>query len=393
MRAIGCILLALGLIQGVFAEMRAWTDSKGRRIEAELVKITDETVTLKMKSGGEGTVPRSDLSPEDQAYLAEQEKTPEIKEYTVSVSGRNILVNDTRYIIKGICYNPVPKGSTSRNFARLTEDLALMVEAGINTVRVYSPIDNRSVLDEIHAAGLKVIMGIGYNQDEYYDILSGSYIDYINTYKDHEAILFWELGNEYNYHPDWFKDDMNNWYKAMTRAATRIHKNDPSRPVATAYGEVPDKDVVSSCPNIDIWGINAYRWDHPENLFNEWRSLSKKPMYLSETGGDSYMSIDSHGYDQGVNQEAQADATENILDDVFSNQDICSGVTLFSFTDGWWKAGNPGTQDPGGSAPNSSGVPYDGAPNEEYWGIVDIDRNKKLAFEVVKIKYTAEPKK
>ena len=114
-------------------------------------------------------------------------------------------------------------------------------------------------------------------------------------------------------------------------------------------------------------------------------------MYLSETGGDSYMTIEGHGYDQGENQEAQADATEEILDDVFSNQDICSGVTLFQFLDGWWKAGNPDTQDTHGSAPNSFGVPYDGAPNEEYWGILDIDRNPKLAYEVVKKKYTSLP--
>ena len=45
---------------------------------------------------------------------------------------------------------------------------------------------------------------------------------------------------------------------------------------------------------------------------------------------------------------------------------------MFSFTDGWWKAGNNNKQDTGGQAPNSSGVPYDGAPNEEYWGMVDI---------------------
>jgi hypothetical protein len=38
-------------------------------------------------------------------------------------------------------------------------------------------------------------------------------------------------------------------------------------------------------------------------------------------------------------------------------------------------------------APNSTGVPYDGAPNEEYWGIVDIDRNKKKTFDIVKQKY------
>ncbi|HSR87802.1 MAG TPA: glycoside hydrolase family 2 TIM barrel-domain containing protein [Pontiella sp.] len=392
MRAIGCILFALVLIQGVYAEMREWTDSKGRRIKAELVKMTDETVTLKLENGGEGTVPRSDLSPEDRKYLAEQAKAPAKKQYTVSVSGRSILVNGDRYFIKGICYDPVPKGRTDRDFSRLTEDLALMVEAGINTIRVYSPIDDRAVLDEIHAAGLKVIMGIGYNQNEYFDILSGTYIEYVKTYKDHEAILFWELGNEYNYHPDWFKDDIGIWYKAMNEAAQRIHRNDPSRPVSTAHGELPDANALSSCPGIDVWGINAYRWDHPENIFNEWKSISKKPMYLSETGGDSYMSIESHGYEQGENQEAQADATKNILDDVLSNRNICSGVTLFSFADGWWKAGSPNTQDPGGSAPNSSGVPYDGAPNEEYWGIVDIDRNKKLAYEVVKLKYTEEPK-
>jgi len=40
----------------------------------------------------------------------------------------------------------------------LSEDLALMVEAGINTIRVYSPIDDKSVLDKIHTAGLKVII-------------------------------------------------------------------------------------------------------------------------------------------------------------------------------------------------------------------------------------------
>jgi len=66
---------------------------------------------------------------------------------------------------------------------------------------------------------------------------------------------------------------------------------------------------------------------------------------------------------------------------------VCSGVTLFAFNDEWWKAGSNTTLDPGGWAPNSSAVPYDGTANEEYWGIVDIDRNKKSSFEIVKAKY------
>jgi len=36
-------------------------------------------------------------------------------------------------------------------------------------------------------------------------------------------------------------------------------------------------------------------------------------------------------------------------------------------------------------------VPYDGTPNEEYWGIVDIERNKKEAYQIVKEVYKSLP--
>lgn len=306
----------------------------------------------------------------------------------VTISGAKILVNGSPYFIKGICYHPVPKGSDKRDFSNLTEDLALMVEAGINTIRVYEPITEKSVLDQIHAAGIKVIIGFGYNQGGNLDILSGTFVDYVNTYKSHDAILLWELGNEYNYHPEWFDGDMKNWYKAMNDAAEQIHQIDPSHPVTTAHGELPDSLALAMCPNIDVWGMNVYRWDNPEPIFAQWKAISNKPMYLSEAGADSYMTISRDGYDQGENEKAQADATSNILNAIFRNQDICSGVTLFAFIDELWKAGNNDVLDPGGWAPNSSGVPYDGSPNEEYWGIVDIDRNKKEVFEIVKEKYT-----
>nr|WP_321228009.1 glycoside hydrolase family 2 TIM barrel-domain containing protein [uncultured Psychroserpens sp.] len=318
----------------------------------------------------------------------------EIINDVVSVSSNKILVSNTPYVIKGICYHPVPKGSPNkRSFATLTQDLALMTEAGINTIRVYAPIDDVNVLDEISQAGIKVIIGFGYNQKGNYDIKSGTFIDYVNTYKNHSAILMWELGNEYNYHPQWFDNDIKNWYKIMNEAAGLIHRNDSSHPTTTAHGDLPDALALSMSPNIDVWGMNVYRWDNPEPIFKEWKAMSSKPMYLSETGGDSYMKITKAGYEQGENQKAQADAAKNILKKVFDNQDVCKGVTLFSFTDGWWKAGNNDVQDIGGYAPNSTGIPYDGAPNEEYWGIVDIDRNKKQVFNVVKEVYLSKTNK
>lgn len=305
----------------------------------------------------------------------------------VSVSGRQLLVEDAPYIIKGVCYHPVSKGETKRSFEMIDTDLALMKEAGINTIRVYTPIAETEVLDKIHRAGIKVIIGFGYNQQGNYDMVSATCLDYVQKFKDHPAILFWELGNEYNYHPEWFDGDVNNWYTALREMTDKIHDIDPDHPVATAHGELPSKEVLALCPNIDIWGMNVYRWDRPGALFDQWEDLSEKPMYLSEAGADSYMTVEGEGFAAGENEDAQANALTNILDQTMQRTDITMGVTVFAFTDEWWKAGDPDKQDAGGWAPGSSGVPYDGTPNEEYWGLLDIDRNKKKAYFVVKVNY------
>ena len=305
----------------------------------------------------------------------------------VEVSGRQLIVDNTPYFMKGVCYHPVLRGETERNFSTIDQDLELISEAGINTIRVYAPIDDIEVLDKIDAAGLKLIVSFGYNQKGVYDILSGTFLDYIMKYKDHNSILIWELGNEYNYHPEWFGGDIQNWYNALSQATDQIHDIDPNQPVATAHGDMPDKQALASNPNIDIWGLNVYRWDQPQSVFKEWQTVSDKPVYLSEAGADSYMKISKAGFKQGENQRAQAVANAKIIDAVLDRSDVASGIFVFSFTDGLWKAGNPDQQDIGGWAPNSSGVPYDGAPNEEYWGIVDINRNKKETFEVIKERF------
>jgi hypothetical protein len=306
----------------------------------------------------------------------------------VSVKDRQLLINKTIYFIKGICYNPVEKGHTERSFTNIDIDLAIMKEAGINTIRVYLPIEEVSVLDKIADAGIKVITSFGYNQGGKNDILSGSYLDYINKFKNHKSILLWELGNEYNYHPEWFDGDIKNWYVSLQNAADAIHQNDPNHPVASAHGELPDSSALATSTNVDLWGLNVYRWDNPEKIFKQWSVLSDKPMYLSEAGSDSYMTVTNYGFSEGENQHAQAQSLNNILNDVFEYKSISTGVLVFSFTDELWKAGNPDIQDIGGWAPASSGVPYDGTANEEYWGILNVDRDKKEAFYVLKEFYS-----
>jgi hypothetical protein len=263
-----------------------------------------------------------------------------------------------------------------------------MVSAGVNTVRTYSPIAEGWVLDQFAAAGIRIIMGFTANSDSY-SIVSGGYLDYVNTFKNHSAILFWELGNEYNYHPEWFGGDVGNWYEMLEHAAQQIHLIDPDHPVSTAHGEVPTAQTLAAVPSVDVWGMNVYRWDQSQTAITDFAAISNKPCYISEAGGDSYNSNPDHpAYGFGVNEQMQADAIGVILSNIFANLDVGSGVAVFEYSDEWWKAGDPNVQDPGGSAPNSSSVPYDGAANEEYWGVVDVFRSEKLSFDEVRTAYT-----
>ena len=315
------------------------------------------------------------------------------QEKSVWVQQGTLQTPQGQYFVKGVCYHPVGKGQTQRSFERLKQDLELMTDAGINTIRVYEPIDSKEVLDEIEKSGIRVIISFGYNQQGYYDLLSGTYMDYVTKFKDHPAILFWELGNEYNYHPEWFQGTMDLWYETAAMAIKAIHSVDKNHPVASAHGEVPTVEVLEQLAELDLWGLNVYRWDESHKALEDFAQLSDKAVYFSELGADSYMTASKLGYAQGENQKAQADALARILQQILTPDSPAAGVAIFSFTDGWWKAGNPESQDVGGWAPGSSGVPYDATANEEYWGIVDIDRNKKEAYSVVQSFFKAYQKR
>ncbi|MEI7908440.1 MAG: thioredoxin family protein [Verrucomicrobiota bacterium] len=52
------------------AEFRSWTNSDGKNVDAELVKVTGETVTFRLRSGGSTNYALSKLSEADRDYIA-----------------------------------------------------------------------------------------------------------------------------------------------------------------------------------------------------------------------------------------------------------------------------------------------------------------------------------
>ena len=248
-------------------------------------------------------------------------------------------------------------------------DIPRLKKLGANTIRTYLPITDKRLLDALGKAGIKVIIGIPYNKEAYSQlglpkgpaIKDNSYIKYIKEFKNNPAVLFWELGNEYNYHPEWFGGNVNNWYKTLENAARTIHTIDPNHKVSTANGEVPSSEVIKEVPSVDVWGLNIYRGTNMRSAISDWENVLsksglKKLMYISESGADSYDQRIKH-----QNEKAQAYADVKIWKQVkeASEKGETLGITFMSLKD------NPAREQE-----NESGSIYpDEMANEAYFGL------------------------
>jgi len=153
--------------------------------------------------------------------------------------------------------------------------------------------------------------------------------------------------------------------------------------------------LIRQMPDIDIWGINYYSGASFGRLFRNWERRADKPMYLGEYGADAF-----NAYRGREDQKAQSDATKwltsEIADHSSARDGSCLGGLLFEFADEWWKDGKglgPMDHDNHGLAPGGGPHP-DRTFNEEWWGIVDINRRPRQAYDafrdVVNPGYNAE---
>jgi hypothetical protein len=283
-----------------------------------------------------------------------------------------------------------------------------MKAMNVNTVYTYLDpgldAGGAAVLDQLYANGIMIVMTV--DEDGNYDLARLQQV--VDFYKDHPAVLAWMVGSEWNVNPAKLGAASVADAAAKVEQAARLVKSlDANHPVATSYADIDIDDagkrladtrnyVNNVCPSVDLWGLNVYRSNTFTTLFEQWKAVSGKPMFLGEFGTDAFRSTSSaaHPPDGGVDGLMQSQWESSEWAHLFRNLSAndatkaALGGFVFEWNDEWWKvpetAADPGAHNRDGCDFNTCGGHPDHFGNEEYFGIVDIGRQPRLAYDALK---------
>ena len=304
----------------------------------------------------------------------------------VEVIGRQLFVNDTLFTVKGVCYSPTPVGEYhtydwSSDPDNYTKDFALLRAMGCNTIRIYKPPTQIEAMDTAYLNGIYVIMSYpiswsaNVSDPATRDNIKNGFLDMVNTWKDHPAVLMWNLGNEMNAHVSSPSD----WYSLVNECAQDAHNVDTNHPVTAACQDVAGgiegqiASFDSSVPDMDIWSVQLYRGNSFGGLFASFASRSSKPLLLTEFGCDAYNG--TTGTEDQDAQSAYLDSQWTQIKNNLSSTDannVSIGGCVFEWSDEWWKhqGGSNYFQDTVIDWTNHNYS--DPNMNEEWWGIVSV---------------------
>ncbi len=177
--------------------------------------------------------------------------------------------------------------------------MELLAEAGANSVRTWDADDIGAVLDQAHALGLSVTVGIWLGHERHgFDYSDKSQVreqlararEAVLRYKDHPAVLLWGIGNEMEGYEA--GDDPAVW-AAVNEVAAMVKELDPAHPTMTVTAEIGGGRIASVnklCPAIDIHGINSY--GGAPSLAKRYRAAGgTKPYVLTEFGPPGFWEV------------------------------------------------------------------------------------------------------
>lgn len=299
----------------------------------------------------------------------------------------------TPFKVKGVSWSPAGIGeSNEQGYPKLytshgAVDVPLIRDLNCNTVKTYDPFERNAnglaLLDKLYASGVMVVMQLMASRYT----PAGDAAAAASYFKGHPAILAWLVGNELNYNNLYGAPSFDAALTQVNSAIGAIHAADPDHPVLVSYGEIPTAEVYAKIPGADIWAINLYPALDLTSRFTKWAALSKKPMLVGEYGADAFNN------QKGMeDQAAQASATTTLTQQIIAYYSASNpsrpvlGGAIYALSDEWWKSGNPNGHDNGGM----SGAVYpDNFANEEWWGLTNMQREKRQAYGALASLYAA----
>ena len=257
-------------------------------------------------------------------------------------NGFQLIKNGAPFYIKG--------GAGYSNLKELTE-------IGGNTIRLYDTLNLQSNLDEAKKYGLSVIVDIpipayvrnksysSYINEEENKVLKQKIKILVNKYKNHTALLMWNLGNELNYPKVSWKDFIrenlarSRFISTFNEFIEIIHNEDKNHPVSTSLWHYQLKqkyiNIKIFSPELDLISINVFGGiNNLKDEINEINNLfGQFPYYISEWGTDGYWETKYTSWSAPI-EPTSTKKVEQIKDRYKiitenNNNEVCLGSLVF----------------------------------------------------------------
>ena len=296
--------------------------------------------------------------------------------------GMKLVVDGKDFIINGMNWDYFPIGTNysyslwnqSDNLIQeaLDEEMGLLKNMGVNTIRVYSGMPKKWIEYVYTNYGIYTMLNhsfgrygltldgvwtpnTDYSNPKTRALLLKETQEMITEYKDTKGLLLFMLGNENNYGLFWdgaetedipVKDRKStaraeSMYKLFNEAVVSMKSIDSSHPIAICNGDLLFLDIIAkNCKDVDILGTNVYRGVSFGDLFERVKKEYGKPLFFSEFGSDAFNVLTNQ-----EDQKSQAFYLKGNWKEIYENAagmgkagNSLGGFT-FQFSDGWWKYG------------------------------------------------------
>lgn len=283
-----------------------------------------------------------------------------------------LYVNGKPFFIKGAGYRGfTPKEVTEKYFQ-------LAKEMGANSIRQWGAAPNENeILDLAHDYGLMVNLGIWLTWNiSYKDTTENQkeeILEYIKKYKDHPAILMWNLGNE-NIVKIKSEDERIAYAKYIEDLCKKIRRIDPNHPICVTDLVAEGIPYLKYMPSVDIYGFNAYKAIEIAEEYAKIYGLDR-PYIYSEFGPDGSweVKLDENGIPAEPDNFKKAEQYAKRWERYIKNVKNCLGGYAFLLdgkyeeTKTWW------------------GITHEGLRTPSFWALKKVFTDTENSYKLPRI--------